>query len=173
MAYRASCVAVLLSILPIAGCGTVANLVITHPAEGGRSPFGGVRQDVSCIQKAENGEFSFTTHPKSESESEPHPQIAPMLLCAADLPFSLIGDIVTWPYTAAYVCINQTIPPVAQAPAQLPQVLPGHPAQQMLPPIQPESDTLPPPRPVEPTVPQEGVMLLPVDSPACACGGPK
>jgi hypothetical protein len=40
-----------------------------------------------------------------------------MLFCAADLPFSLIGDAVTWPYTAAYSFINQPIPtpPVTHA----------------------------------------------------------
>ncbi len=128
---------------------------------------------MSCIEKAQNGEWSFTAHPKSESDSEPHPQVAPLLLCAADLPFSLIGDIVTWPYTAAYVCINQTIPPIAQTPALPPQPLPGPHAQEILPPVKPEPDMLPPPRPVEPPVPQEGVLLLPVESPACACpGGP-
>ena len=120
MAFRAICVALLLSSLPIAGCGTVANLVKSPPEEGGKSPFGGVRQDVSCIKKAANGESSFSTHPKSESEQ--HPQVALMLLCAADLPLSLIGDVVTWPYTAAYSFINQPIPtpPVTQAPAEVP-----------------------------------------------------
>ena len=111
MAFRAIWVALLLSSLPIAGCGTVANLVCSPPEEGGKSPFGGVRQDVYCIK---NGEFGFGTHPKSAPEQ--HPQVAPMLLSAADLPFSLIGDVVTWPYTVAYSCINQPIPtpPVTQ-----------------------------------------------------------
>jgi hypothetical protein len=130
MAFRAIYVALLLSILPGAGCGTVVNLVRQRPDEGGVSPFGGVRQDVSCIKKAANGEFAFGTHPRSESEQ--HPQVVPMLLCAADLPLSLVGDIVTWPYTASYSFINQPIPvppvapaqpipvpPVAQAPAEV------------------------------------------------------
>ncbi len=40
-----------------------------------------------------------------------------MLFCTADLPFSFVGDVVTWPYTAAYSCINQPIPtpPVTHA----------------------------------------------------------
>src|SRR5271170_1053348 len=100
MAFRAIWVALLLSSLPIAGCGTVANLVSSRPEEGGKSPFGGVRQDMCCIQKAANGEFGCGTPPKSESKQQP--QVAPMLFAAADLPFSLIGDVVTWPYTAAY-----------------------------------------------------------------------
>jgi uncharacterized protein YceK len=113
MAFRASCVALLLSSLPIAGCGTVANLVKPGPEEGGKSPFGGVRQDVWRIKMA-------------ASESELYRQVALRLLCAADLPFSLIGDVVTWPYTATYSYINQPIPtpPVIQAPpgAQAPPV---------------------------------------------------
>jgi uncharacterized protein YceK len=130
MAFRGTCVALLLSSLPIAGCGTVVNLVKSCPEEYGESPFGGVRQDVSCIKKAANGECRFSTHPKSEAEE--HPQVVLMLLCAADLPFSLIGDLVTWPYTAAYSYINQPIPtpPVIPAPpvTQTPpvtQVTPG------------------------------------------------
>lgn len=84
------------------------------------SPFGGVRQDVKCIEKAANGEFGFRSHPKAESEQ--HAQVALMLFCAADLPFSLIGDVVTWPYTVAYSCINQPIPvpPMTQALAEGP-----------------------------------------------------
>lgn len=108
MAFRARCVALLLSILPIAGCGTVVNLVKSCPEEGGKSPFGGVRQDVWCIKKAANGESDCGTHPKSESE--PNRQVPLILLCAADLPFSLIGDVVTWPYTVVYSYINQPIP---------------------------------------------------------------
>lgn len=116
MAFRALCVTLLLSSLPIAGCGTVANLARQGLEEGGVTPFGGVKQDVSCIKKAENGEFSFRTPPKSEPEQ--HPQVALMLLCAADLPFSLIGDVVTWPYTATYTYINQPTPtpPITLAP---------------------------------------------------------
>jgi uncharacterized protein YceK len=114
MAYRAICVALVLWSLPIAGCGTVVNLVKLRPEEGGQSPFGGVRQDVWCIKKAESGEFA-ATHPKSGSEQ--FRQVAILLLCTADLPFSFVGDVVTLPYTAAYSYINQPIPtpPVTQA----------------------------------------------------------
>jgi uncharacterized protein YceK len=121
MGVRTIYVALLLLSLPIAGCGTAVNLVNSHPEEGGRSPFGGVRQDMSCIKK---------------SESQQYRQVGLMLLCAADLPFSFVGDVVTWPYTAAYSCINQPTPtppviyeptsPVTQAtgpqtPIQLPE----------------------------------------------------
>jgi hypothetical protein len=115
MAFRAICVALLLSNLPIAGCGTVGNLVKSPPEEGGKSPFGGVRHDFSCIKEAANGEFGSRTQQKWESDQEP--QVAQMLFYTADLPFTLIGDAVTWPYTAAYSFINQPIPtpPVTQA----------------------------------------------------------
>ena len=76
--YRAICVAVLLSTLLIAGCGTVANLVSQRPEDNPRTPFGGVRQDVSCIRKAANGEFDLGIHPRSEPEQ--HAQVVPMLL---------------------------------------------------------------------------------------------
>lgn len=117
MAYRALYVALLLLSLPVAGCGTVANLVNKSPPEaGGKVPFGGVKQDLSCIHNAASGETPFGTHP--EQGSEQHAQVAVMLLCAADLPLSFVGDVVTWPYTAAYSFINQPVPvpPVAQAP---------------------------------------------------------
>lgn len=116
MANRAICVALLLSTLPIAGCGTIANLARQGPEEGGKTPFGGVRQDVSCIEEAANGDYSFRPHPKLESEQ--HPQMARMLFWAADLPLTLIGDVVTWPYTATYSYINQPIPtpPITLAP---------------------------------------------------------
>ena len=116
MRFRVLCVAVLLSCLSTAGCGTVANLVKPGPAEGGKTPFGGVRQDVWCLKKAATGDCDSKTHP--ESGSEQHRQVPLMLLCAADLPFSLLGDVVTWPYVVAYSFINQPIPtpPVALAP---------------------------------------------------------
>jgi hypothetical protein len=153
MAYRAICVALLLASLPIAGCGTVANLVKQRPGEGGVSPFGGVRQDVSCIKKAANGEPAFGTHPKSESEK--CLQVALMVFCAADLPLSLIGDVVTWPYTAAYSFINLPIPtpPVTQAPPILgppvPQAILGPPVPQAPAEVRPQTsplETLPEPR---------------------------
>jgi hypothetical protein len=92
------------------------NLARWRVEEGGRSPFGGVRQDVSCIRKASNGDLAFGTHPKSGSEQ--HPQVALMLCCAADLPLSLIGDVVTWPYAAAYSFINGPVPTPPVTPTQ-------------------------------------------------------
>jgi uncharacterized protein YceK len=113
----------LLSSLPIAGCGTVANLSKQSP-EDVMVPFGGVKQDMTCMKKAAHGEFSFSKHPKSEPKQ--HPQVAMMLLCAADLPFSAIGDVVTWPYVAMFIYINQPfpLPPVTLPPPGI-QAPPG------------------------------------------------
>lgn len=117
MAVRAIGVALLLASLPIAGCGTFANLARKGP-EGGKSPFGGVRQDVCCLKKAENGELNSKI--ASRAASEQHPQVTRMLFYAADVPFSVIGDVVTWPYTATYSYINKPIPtpPFTQAEAE-------------------------------------------------------
>jgi uncharacterized protein YceK len=116
MAVRALRVALLLSGLPIAGCGTVVNLSRSHPEEGAKVPFGGVSQDVRCMKKAADGEGG--DRPLPGSQSEQCGRVALMLGCAADLPFSLIGDVVTWPYTASYTYINHPIPvpPTTEAP---------------------------------------------------------
>jgi hypothetical protein len=57
------------------------------------SPFGGVRHDMWCIRKAANGESGCRTPPTSQSEQ--FRQVALMVFCAADLPLSLIGDVVS------------------------------------------------------------------------------
>jgi uncharacterized protein YceK len=108
MGFRAICVALLLSTLPVAGCGTVANLARQKPDSGGVAPFGGVKQDLACIHKSANGEADVGAHPKSEPEQ--YSKRALVLFCAADLPFSLVGDIVTWPYTVVYSYINRPLP---------------------------------------------------------------
>ena len=120
MAFRMICVTLLLAGLPITGCGTVANVVTSRPEEGGKTPFGGVRHDENCIKTAADGKFGLLPHP--ESESEQHAQVVRMLVFAADLPFSFVGDLVTWPYTATYSFINQPVPvpPVTEATNILP-----------------------------------------------------
>lgn len=119
MVIRAFGFALLLSSLSIAGCGTVANLAKLGP-EGGKTPFGGVGQDIQCIHKAGNGELDFGTHPPSGPDQplDQRLQLALMVCCYADLPFTFIGDVVTWPYTVSYTCINQPtpVPPVTFAP---------------------------------------------------------
>lgn len=148
MSIRALRVALLLASLPVTGCGTVANLAKQKPGEDGVSPFGGVKQDVWCIQKASSGEFGLRAHPKSETEK--YPRVALMILCAADLPLSLIGDVVTWPYTVSYTCINQPIPTPPVLIDQSPELpaIPTPPATSpmpipILPPTLPNPDELP------------------------------
>jgi uncharacterized protein YceK len=142
MAARATCVALLFATLPAAGCGTVANLARPNPEAGGRVPFGGVRQDVACLRRAADGEAGGRPHPKPESEH--YPQLALALFCAADLPFSLVGDVVTWPYVVAYSCANRPVPVpplmLADTPPPPPPTLPA--PRRMPPPVPPP--TLPP-----------------------------
>ncbi len=165
MAFRASGVALLLASLSIVGCGTVANLFFTPTPQGGVSPFGGVRHDLACIDNAADGGSGCKAHPPSESEQ--YRQAAHTVLCAADLPLSLVGDIVTWPYTAAYTFINSPVPvpPMTPAPNLAPtqtlgQRVTQEPAEAQ--PKTPELETLPQPK----TLPEKGV---PPESPK----GPK
>src|SRR5262245_35690118 len=81
MALRAVGVALLVSTLPVAGCGTVVNLSKSHPEAGAKIPFGGVRQDVRCMEKAQNGGVGCKTCTKSELE--PIRQTVFLLGCAA------------------------------------------------------------------------------------------
>jgi hypothetical protein len=123
MASRALCVALLLSSLSITGCGTVANLVLVHPAQGGKTPFGGVRHDLACL------------HPPPAS-GQCH-ETETRLFCAADLPFTFIGDVLTWPYTASYTFINGPVPVPPPLPAPF-QPIPQMPATgQTQPPLMP------------------------------------
>jgi uncharacterized protein YceK len=142
MASRASAVALLFAILlPMAGCGTAANLANSHPETGGRVPFGGVRQDMWCLDKAANGEFGLKECPKAESQQ--YSQRALMLFCAADLPLSFVGDVVTWPYTTAFTFINEPIP---LPPVLMPPTPPGAaPAAEEVPRM-PPLEMLPDPR---------------------------
>jgi uncharacterized protein YceK len=140
MAFRAIAFALLLSSL-LMGCGTVANLATPGP-EGGKVPFGGVSHDMASIKKASDGEPISATHQDQESAHYSH--TAFLVLCAADLPLSLIGDVVAWPYTCAYTFINEPVPvpPVTYAPAesaqiQIPPQLPMVPPPPRIPPVDP------------------------------------
>jgi uncharacterized protein YceK len=157
MAFRAIRVALLLSTLPLAGCGTVANLARQQPGAGGVVPFGGVREDMNCIQKASNGEVVFRTHHRSDSEQ--YPRRALVLFCAADLPLSFVGDIVTWPYTVTYSYINQPIP---TPPVLIANPPPGEP---VMPPPAP-SDAAPAPLPLPTGGQPMPIPIPPVPQPA-------
>jgi uncharacterized protein YceK len=132
MACRAIRVAVLLPALSAVGCGTAVNLVGAGP--GKKVPFGGVQHDVRCLTKATDEFDAGARHP---SGAKPHSGAAFQFLWAADLPLSLAGDLVTWPYTKAYSYVNQP----TDYPALLVEPAPATP----LLPVAPESVT---PRPV-------------------------
>ena len=146
----------LLLALPAAGCGTVANLAWPGPEGGGKTPFGGVRQDVTRFNEAASGDLGGGT--TLGPGVEQHPQVFRMLLWAADLPFTLVGDLITWPYVKAYSFINQptlagppilvaapAVPPPA-VPVPVPVMLVAPPAS----PAPPEASTTPaPPAPAE------------------------
>jgi uncharacterized protein YceK len=141
MAIRAVCVGFLF--FSLLGCGTVNNTVLTRPEDGGKIPFGGVREDMEGIKT-----------------SEQNSKAARPLLCAIDLPFSAIGDVVTLPYTWAYTVINEPVPPVppTSAPPMSPpgsQMSPStspmtYPGSKMAPALLP---TLPSPVPSPPSPP--------------------
>jgi hypothetical protein len=143
MGYRTICVSLLLAILAGAGCGTAANLVKPFP-DGGKTPFGGVTHDVGCIDSAANGESGYRTHPQWESEQ--YRQLACTVFWAADLPLTVVGDVVTWPYTASYSCVNQPVPvPPVIVQGSTPPVTQAMPTDQ---PQAPPLETLPEPRKV-------------------------
>jgi hypothetical protein len=89
--------------------------------------------------------------------------MALMLFCAVDLPFSLLGDVVTWPYTCSYTFINRPValppltftpPPPAQGtytpPATLPVPSPYSPGTPQM------------PTPVPPGMPPVQIPIAPV-----------
>ena len=122
MTFRALCCVLLLSVVSATGCGTMANLAHSNSDEGGRIPFGGVKRDMAAIHNPSGNEPGPITHRKHQSEQYPHEMLT--FLCAVDLPFSLVGDLLTWAYTSAYTTVNAPVPvpPItfAASPATLP-----------------------------------------------------
>jgi uncharacterized protein YceK len=70
------------------GCGTVANTVWFIPEEGGKRVYGGVKVDLQVAREA-------------LERPVPGKPLAG-LWCLIDLPFSLVGDTITLPYTIPY-----------------------------------------------------------------------
>ncbi len=122
MTFRALCCVLLLSVVSATGCGTMANLAHSNSDEGGRIPFGGVKRDMAAIHNPSGNEPGPITHRKRQLEQYPHEVLT--FLCAVDLPFSLVGDLLTWGYTSAYTTVNAPVPvpPVtfAASPVTLP-----------------------------------------------------
>ncbi len=103
MTARAIRVALLFAVVSSAGCGTAGNLVGAGP--GKKVPFGGVKRDLQCLTEVRDGDVALRTG--QEWEPSRHEHHLMMVLCAADLPFSLLGDVISWPYTRVYSCINE------------------------------------------------------------------
>lgn len=159
MVFRAIRVALLLSILPTAGCGTVANLAQQKPDSGGVRPFGGVKHDLAGLQNTDSGDGSARLHSKSDSETYP-PRTAMKIFCAVDLPFSLVGDVLTWPYTAVYSVVNEPVPtpPVVITD---PTAAPPLPALPAIPPMPvPNPPKTPPKAEVKPPAPPQPLPKL-------------
>ena len=143
MTVRTIRVALLLALLPAAGCGTLSNLAQPSSEEGGRVPFGGVKRDIARLHKA-------GAEPGRKPESEQYPAQVLTLLCALDLPFSLIGDVLTWPYTAPYAIVNA---PVPATPVVLAEAPTAQPPAVVLPTVPPATKTMPIPTPPGPIPP--------------------
>lgn len=139
MTARISRAAALLALLPLAGCGTVANLTPPNP-DAARVPFGGVKHDLAGLRGAAHGAPGCEACAGKGGPQYPHTALA--ALCAADLPFSLVGDLVTWPYIRVYNVVNAPVPtaPLTFAdPGAIPaRPVPPTPPKQMPLPVPPE-----------------------------------
>ena len=147
MTSRAICVAVL-AVLPAAGCGTVANLAHPRPEDGGRVPFGGVKRDLAALHQSDGA--GLRAHHQPESEVYPRQTLA--VLCALDLPFSLVGDVLTWPYTTVYSIVNEPVPVPAVVIADAPSAAPA--------PTSPPA-AKPMPTPIPPALPPTKPLVAP------------
>ncbi|WP_168219484.1 hypothetical protein [Limnoglobus roseus] len=125
--------------------------MVTHGPDGeGKIPFGGVKHDMAFVREGIGGGAGKAHHPAGSGQS---PGTLAAFVCAADLPFSLVGDIVTWPYTKAYTRINEPIPYPPVTMSALPP-LQGIPIP---PPPAPDTKSAP-----VPTAPSSQPMPLPV-----------
>ncbi|QEL16766.1 YceK/YidQ family lipoprotein [Limnoglobus roseus] len=166
--------ALLLSCFSTAGCGTIANVATRGPEHGGMIPFGGVKQDLTFITSDSNLNINQKAPPGTYASR------LSIILTTLDLPLSLVGDIVTWPFVELYALSNGIQPSSAthsirssaavQFPADVPVSsvsnmpsvrMPSVPASSTTSQIIPqEAKTQPLPTPVEPLT-QNGNPLLP------------
>lgn len=128
MFLRAICVA-LLAVLPTAGCGTVANLAHTNPDEGGRVPFGGVKRDLAALHQPDAPAGPRVRH----NPDAVYSRRTSAVWSAVDLPFSFVGDLVTWPYVRVYMIVNEPVPVPPVVFADAPGVPPQPPAPKPMP----------------------------------------
>lgn len=157
MTFRALCGGLLLSVLSAAGCGTMANLTHSN-ADGGPVPFGGIKRDMAVLDKPPVEGPGPVTHRKPQPDQYPHQVLS--VLCAVDLPFSLVGDLLTLAYTEAYTTINEPVPVPPITFAGAPAALPLPPAPPSTKPI-PAPPAPPIPAPVGPPEPLPKPAKLP------------
>ena len=81
----------------LGGCGTFANTCWLHDDEGGKRIYGGVCADAHVFRKSLAASLGSET---PDALSREHHQKA-ALWSALDLPFSVVGDTLTLPYTIA------------------------------------------------------------------------
>lgn len=105
MTLRVVGVAFVLTALLTTGCGTMANVAMVHPDAGGKRPFGGVHHDLNHIRSPQSCQNGACAAPHGQTSGT-----ARTLLYTADLPLSFVGDVLTWPYTAAFTWINEPVP---------------------------------------------------------------
>lgn len=165
MTIRVLCVALGLSCLPLIGCGTTANLVRSYPDDGGKIPFGGVKQDLRVLRGP--SPVAADGCPEPVPECKEYPGGLLKVVCAADLPFSFLGDLVTWPYVVIYRFINEpiAIPPLTHVPViAVPPAPVAHPLP-VLPPAKTEQPKTTPPTKQEPVPGQNPAPTMPPRNP--------
>ena len=141
MNVRATTAVLLLACLASAGCGTVANLCTAGPRRAAASPSVASSTTSRTFRNRPAG-----TPTSRRTARDNYPRTALTLLCAVDLPFSFVGDVITWPYTASFTYVNQPAPfaPIQILPPLLPAAAPAEAPPEMRP------QPLPPPLPVQP-----------------------
>jgi uncharacterized protein YceK len=121
--------------LLLAGCLGTAFNVLEPPGERYPGPriFGGIRADLQVIQ-APNALSPSSPTLGSEKENRPTEEQFRRVVCALDLPLSVIGDTVTLPYTVPLTLWRLSQPDEVQKPstqpaflsAPVPSAPPGH-----------------------------------------------
>ena len=79
------------------GCGTVCNNAYLTHEEGGERVFGGVRNDFDGLRSAANDESGVSIGGEEYVDRES--QVGKLLFHMLDLPFTVVGDTLSLPYT--------------------------------------------------------------------------
>ena len=94
----------------VSGCGTCANTLWLRPEEGGSRIYGGVRLGVETASEAVSRPY--------DAEDDLVDRCQCIILPTLDMPFSLVGDTLTLPWTvSAWLAISQkqtNLPPASK-----------------------------------------------------------